>query len=349
MRLAEARRAAETLGAVVRVTLDLPNRRLFDSFEARLALAKEFRKYRPRLVIGLGGHPLASPDHAQAGRITDAAVFYSRLSKWEDYFGALPPHNVPALLWCFLAFRQLVPERHGIVVDIGNVLEKKMAAIACYESQFPPVKAGHLDGIRAYARQQGRRPVSPPANSWPAPAPGHAGPDGACVFGKDDQDGKRRSGSAGIAASWPFLPFSSLRFLLGFLCLRSSARPPVRSVGKGASTSAASPPTGWIRRSRRAWNRLPGQQHQIVGRVAVNLAMVDVPRPPYWQSHSTGQPIWLRWTRIWRERPVFGSTEGAKPLNAPGPGRTSLARPAPPSRKIAIFLRCWGCTPMRDR
>ena len=53
-RLAEARRAAETLGVQVRVTLDLPNRRLFDTFEARVALAKEFRKYRPRLVLGLG-------------------------------------------------------------------------------------------------------------------------------------------------------------------------------------------------------------------------------------------------------------------------------------------------------
>src|SRR5271165_5189238 len=44
VRLAEARAAAETLGAVLRVTLDLPNRRLFDAFEALVALAKEFRK-----------------------------------------------------------------------------------------------------------------------------------------------------------------------------------------------------------------------------------------------------------------------------------------------------------------
>jgi len=157
VRLAEARRAAETLGAVLRVTLELPNRRLFDSFEARLALAKEFRKYRPRLVIALGaGTPLASPDHAQAGMITEAAVFYSRLTKWEEHFGALPPHTVPALLYCFLAFRQLAPGASGgVVVDIGDVLEKKLAAIACYQTQFPPQKAQHLESIRAYARQQG--------------------------------------------------------------------------------------------------------------------------------------------------------------------------------------------------
>src|SRR5436190_20923095 len=52
VRLAEARRAAETLGVQSRVQLDLPNRRLFDSFEARVALAKVFRRYRPQLVLG---------------------------------------------------------------------------------------------------------------------------------------------------------------------------------------------------------------------------------------------------------------------------------------------------------
>ena len=76
-RLAEAKQAAETLGAAVRVTLDLPNRRLFDSFEARVLLAKEFRKYRPKIVIGFGDKtPLASPDHWQAMQITDAAIFF---------------------------------------------------------------------------------------------------------------------------------------------------------------------------------------------------------------------------------------------------------------------------------
>jgi N-acetylglucosamine malate deacetylase 1 len=76
VRLAEAKQAAEVLGVQVRLQLDLPNRRLFDTFEARVALAKEFRKYRPRLVLGFGEKtPLASPDHWQAMQITDAAIF----------------------------------------------------------------------------------------------------------------------------------------------------------------------------------------------------------------------------------------------------------------------------------
>ena len=64
VRLAEAQAAAEKLGVAQRITMDLPNRRLFDSFEVRVALAKEFRKYRPKIVIGFGAKtPMASPDH----------------------------------------------------------------------------------------------------------------------------------------------------------------------------------------------------------------------------------------------------------------------------------------------
>lgn len=46
-RMAEARAAAEALGVKMRVTLDLPNRRLFDTFEARVALAKIFASTVP--------------------------------------------------------------------------------------------------------------------------------------------------------------------------------------------------------------------------------------------------------------------------------------------------------------
>src|ERR1700729_76716 len=91
VRLEEARPAAEALGVHVRINLALPNRRLFDTFEARVALGKELRRYRPKLVLGFGEKtPLASPDHWQAMQITDAAVFYARLTKWDEYFDHLP-------------------------------------------------------------------------------------------------------------------------------------------------------------------------------------------------------------------------------------------------------------------
>jgi LmbE family N-acetylglucosaminyl deacetylase len=154
VRLEEARRAAEILGVEVRVTLDLPNRRLFDSFEARVALAKEFRKYRPRLVLGLGDKtPMASPDHWQAMQITDAAVFYSRLTKWDEHFDGLPVHTISAQVYCGLALYSLeLPHGGGhFVADISQTLDKKLAAIEAYETQFPPEKRHVLDRVRTMA------------------------------------------------------------------------------------------------------------------------------------------------------------------------------------------------------
>lgn len=153
-RRAEAKAAAEALGVQTRVILELPNRRLFDTFEARVALAKEFRKYRPKIVIGFGDKtPMASPDHWQAMLITDAAVFYSRLTKWEPHFENLPVHTISAQLYFRLAFE---PQTLGgfmshFTMDISDTLETKIASIRCYASQFPAAKEHVFDRIRGAA------------------------------------------------------------------------------------------------------------------------------------------------------------------------------------------------------
>jgi N-acetylglucosamine malate deacetylase 1 len=142
-RLAEAQEAAKLLGVQVRITLELPNRRLFDSFEARVALAKVFRRFRPSLVLGIAAKtPLASPDHWQAMQITDAAVFYSRLTKWDDQFDDLPVHTIRRLVWYPLGFQSLsFPEAGGhFVVDVSDTFAIKLEAIKAYKSQFPPTK-----------------------------------------------------------------------------------------------------------------------------------------------------------------------------------------------------------------
>ncbi len=143
VRIEEARLAAEELGVHHREILSLPNRRLFDSFEARVELAKVFRRWRPRLVLGIADRtPLASPDHWQAMQITDAAVFYSRLTKWDDCFDGLPVHRIQRQLWYPLGFQNLsLPEGGGrFVSDISDTLDTKIAAIRRYRTQFPKEK-----------------------------------------------------------------------------------------------------------------------------------------------------------------------------------------------------------------
>ncbi len=152
IRREEARRAAAVLGVHRRVILDLPNRRLFDSFEARCLLATELRRYRPRIVIGFGDKtPLASPDHFQAMQITDAAVFYSRLTKWEEHFAGTPPHTIPSQLYFRLAFEPNLHAANEFVADISDTLELKLEAIGCYATQFPPEKAYVFERVRGAA------------------------------------------------------------------------------------------------------------------------------------------------------------------------------------------------------
>jgi bacillithiol biosynthesis deacetylase BshB1 len=158
VRLDEARKASEKLGIHMRIHLELPNRRLFDTFEARVALAKVFRKHRPKLVIGFGDKtPMASPDHWQAMQITDAAVFYARLTKWDEHFPDLSVHTIPAQLYYSLCFTslELPPCAGHIVFDISETLETKLAAVRCYETQFPVAKAHVLERVKAIALHYG--------------------------------------------------------------------------------------------------------------------------------------------------------------------------------------------------
>lgn len=157
IRLEEAARAAETLG-VKRVTLDLPNRKLFDNMESRMALAKEFRKFRPKIVIGVQGiTPRASPDHYQSQLIFDAAVFYARLSKWEDYFNGLAPWRISQVFYYYTA-REILNQHPALqfTVDITEVFETKKMALLKYKSQFrahesynPPI-IDWIDGMGRY-------------------------------------------------------------------------------------------------------------------------------------------------------------------------------------------------------
>lgn len=143
VRMQEAAKAADILGVQVRETLPLPNRRLFDCYEHRVELAKVFRRYRPRLTMGISGKtPMASPDHWQASQLTDAAVFYSRLTKWDAEFDHLPVHTVTKHIWypLGLSAHVIAEGEPRIISDISETLEVKLESVRAYKTQFPPAK-----------------------------------------------------------------------------------------------------------------------------------------------------------------------------------------------------------------
>jgi bacillithiol biosynthesis deacetylase BshB1 len=159
-RIQESKNAAKILKLSLRETLTLPNRKLFDSFESRIELAKVFRKYKPKLVLSPWGHtPVnASPDHYQSQLITEAGVFYSKLSKWEEYFGDFKPHRISNILY-YSTMRETPVPFSSFIIDITDSFETKVEALKAYKSQFranPNQPEGVIPWITAMASYYGQ-------------------------------------------------------------------------------------------------------------------------------------------------------------------------------------------------
>lgn len=138
IRAREAEAARQVLGVPLRINLGLPNRVLMDTPENRYAVAAQFRRYRPALVLCTAGRtPAASPDHHQAHLLVEAARFYAQLTKWDDRFDGTPPYRVPNLVYAPFPFDAEHRHWHStFIIDISDTFEQKLAAIRCYHSQF---------------------------------------------------------------------------------------------------------------------------------------------------------------------------------------------------------------------
>jgi bacillithiol biosynthesis deacetylase BshB1 len=123
----ESSRAAEIIGLHERIGLGLPDGRLGTEPGHRDAVAGLIRELRPHVV--LVPYPEdRHPDHAAAGEIGRAACFLAGLQK----AGEGEPHR-PAGLYHYMLHQPFTP---SFVVDVSAVWERKMAALAVYESQF---------------------------------------------------------------------------------------------------------------------------------------------------------------------------------------------------------------------
>lgn len=153
-------RARETATATAILKLDwrenlgLPNRSLEHTLEARRALAGIFRRTRPGLLL-LPYWEDAHPDHVAACDLAEAARFWAKLSR-SDMPGE--PYHPPTVLYYWSIHLRIHPAP-AIVFDISDVIEEKMAAIRCYESQFLTGRSQEfptaLDDIRDRARYWG--------------------------------------------------------------------------------------------------------------------------------------------------------------------------------------------------
>ena len=158
LREREASRAAEILGVRERVNLGFPDAGIFNTNETRAALVREIRRLQPAVVLApaLSGR---HPDHRITAELVRDACFLAGLAKYAPGSAAHRPKKV---LHC-LSYRE-DHVKPTFVVDVSDVVDKKMAAIQAYESQFAgAVQAGEVfptteslfDVIRHHAAHYG--------------------------------------------------------------------------------------------------------------------------------------------------------------------------------------------------
>ncbi len=154
IRARETAAATKILRLDVRENLGLPNRSLEHTLAARRELAGVFRRTKPKLLL-LPYWEDAHPDHVAATELAEAARFWAKLSR-SDLPGE--PYHPPTVLYYWSIHLRIHPSP-AVVFDISPVMEEKMAAIRCYESQFMTGKPQQfptaLDDIRDRARYWG--------------------------------------------------------------------------------------------------------------------------------------------------------------------------------------------------
>ena len=130
-RKAETSEATKILDVPWRHNLDLPNRSLEPTLEARAKLAGVIRTTRPRWLFAPFWED-AHPDHVAATQLVEAARFWAKLTKTE--MPGTPFH--PERIYNYYCVHLKMAPQPAFILDISPYWERKLAAIECFHSQF---------------------------------------------------------------------------------------------------------------------------------------------------------------------------------------------------------------------
>ncbi|HEU4594362.1 MAG TPA: bacillithiol biosynthesis deacetylase BshB1 [Pyrinomonadaceae bacterium] len=129
-RAEEAREAARLMKLDTRLNLEQPDGHVWLNEDARRAMVRVIRKYRPRVIFTAHWDD-PHPDHAATARIVREAARLASMRRYDEEAGqgAVP---MPALAHSVYS-RLVVP---SFIVDISEFVEDKFRAIRAHGSQF---------------------------------------------------------------------------------------------------------------------------------------------------------------------------------------------------------------------
>jgi len=152
-RAAEAAAAAELLG-VRRRLLDLPNRTVEHTIEARHKVAAVIREHQAEIVFTPFFED-AHPDHRAGTRIVEDARFDAKLTKTD-----LPGEPIyPKWLFYYYATHLRWVTDPNFLIDISGHVDQKIASIEAYHTQFvlPEKNRRVVEWVRSSADYFGSR------------------------------------------------------------------------------------------------------------------------------------------------------------------------------------------------
>ncbi|MDT8415040.1 MAG: bacillithiol biosynthesis deacetylase BshB1 [Flavobacteriaceae bacterium] len=163
LRDTEANRAAEILGVSVRVNLEFADAFFVNNTSHQLEVIKIIRKFRPEIVL-CNAIDDRHIDHAKGSKLVSDACFLSGLQKIETIHNEQKQkHWRPKQVYHYIQWKSLTPD---FVVDVSEHMDKKMDAIAAYQSQFydpnsnepetPISSKNFMESIRYRAQDLGR-------------------------------------------------------------------------------------------------------------------------------------------------------------------------------------------------
>jgi bacillithiol biosynthesis deacetylase BshB1 len=126
-RAAEFNAASAILGVAHHEMLSLPDGAMASNETSRLAVVREIREHRPRIVL-LPYWEDRHPDHPATSRIVEEAAFLAGLSRLDT---GQEPHR-PSQLVYYMASWEFEP---SFIVDVSDVIEEKRRALQAYATQ----------------------------------------------------------------------------------------------------------------------------------------------------------------------------------------------------------------------
>jgi bacillithiol biosynthesis deacetylase BshB1 len=163
IRLEEAEAAAQIMGLSVRQNLGLADGFFENDRESQLAVVRVIRHYQPQLLL-INAPRDRHPDHGRGAELVKRASFLAGLKEIKTEWEGQPQvHHRPSMVLHYIQFQNITPD---LIVDIGQHIETKLAAIKAYRSQFYDPNSpepetvisskGFLDSVSYRAQDLGR-------------------------------------------------------------------------------------------------------------------------------------------------------------------------------------------------